>query len=438
MAERQNDIELNSEEFQEILSKTPSWVLRSGITIVLLIVVLFLVGSALFRYPDVIQASAKLTGTMPPARIKAVNGGILTEIYVANNQQVEAGDYLAVIQNPARVEDVRYLKAYLNNYTDGKLLGDSLPRKELKLGALQSSYSACYQAMFEYKKYREYNYPVHKMDAIREQYGALDAYSENLRQQKGIVAYRLELMARGYSRDSLLYRQELVSLESFEQSEMEYLSGKLDLENINSSLSNAEAQKAQLMENYLDAENSFRETENNYLVTINNLVSQLRAEINSWELNFVLVAPVGGRLSFNNYWARNQNVVAGEEIFSIVPADSGVLMAKAYVQATRYGKVRQGQQANIRLENFPDTEFGILEGVVNNISKVPSLTAEGGYYYTVDIALPAGLTTSYKRELPYYPEMSGVAEIVTNDMSLLERIFLPIRKVFAEGFKSKK
>lgn len=151
MEEKQNDIELNSEEFQEILAKTPPWVLRCGVTLVLGIIVLFLVGSALFRYPDVIQASVTLTGTIPPARIKAKSTGILTDIYVENNQQVKEGDYLAVIQNPANMEDVKYVKEYLNDYLHrvDDSIGE-LPCKDLKLGDLQSSYSAFYQALFEY------------------------------------------------------------------------------------------------------------------------------------------------------------------------------------------------------------------------------------------------------------------------------------------------
>lgn len=434
MEEKQNDIELNSEEFQEILAKTPSWILRCGVTLVLAIIVLFLIGSALFKYPDVIQASVKLTGTIPPARIKANAAGILTDIYVENNQQVKEGDYLAVIQNPANVEDVKYVKEYLKAYQTRPESMNNLPDKELKLGDLQGSYSAFYQALFEYKKYKEYQYDVQKIATIKEQYHSLEIYSENLRKQRNIIANRTKLIERGYVRDSLLYEDSLISREMFEQAEMESLSGKLELENINSSLTNINVQKSQLKEALLDSENTFRETENNYIVSINNLVTQLLAGIKSWEINYVLIAPVDGKLSFNNYWSKNQNVLAGEEIFNIIPKDNGILLAKAYVPATRYGKVKNGQQVNIRLDNFPDTEFGILKGTVENISKVPSLTAEGGYYYTVEIALPQGLRTSYKKELPYYPEMGGQAEIVTNDLSLLERIFLPVKKVLTEGF----
>lgn len=431
--DNKNDIELNSEEFQEILAKTPSWVLRFGVSLVLIIIVFFLVGSAIFKYPDVIQASVILTGTVPPARIKAKTTGILMNIYVKNNQIVKSGDYLAVIQNPASVEDVICLKKYMSDYLNNKDSVMELPDKDLKLGVLQTSYSNLYQALFEYKKYKEYKYSINKINMIKEQYKSLSAYSINLKNQKNIVSDQMNLTSKEFLRDSVLYEKGLISLENFEQSKKQSLSGKLELENMNSMLNNVNMQLAQLQESLIDSENTFRETENKYIVGINNLITQLFAEIQSWEINYVLIAPIDGKLTFNNYWSKNQNVITGEEIFNIIPNDNGILLAKAYVPVTRSGKIKVGQRVNIRLENFPDTEFGIVKGVVENISKVPSITAEGSYYYTAEIALPNGLVTSYKKELPYYPEMNGNAEIVTNDLSLLARILLPIRKIFTEG-----
>lgn len=434
MDQEKYEIELNSEEFQEILGKTPSWVLRCGLTLVLIIIVLFLVGASLFRYPDVIQAPVTLTGTIPPARIKAKTTGILLDIYVKNNQRVKEGEYLAVIQNPASIKDMKYIKIFLNDYLNNLDSISELPNKELKLGSLQSNYSAFYQALFDYKKYREYEYAINKINTIKEQYKSLNAYLVNLQRQNKITSEQMELTEKGFVRDSLLYRKGLISLENFELSKKNFLSGKLELENINNALSNVNVQMEQLKESFLDSENTFRETENNYIIDINNLATQLLAEIRSWEINFVLIAPVDGKLSFNNYWSKNQNVISGEEIFNIIPEDNGVLLAKAYVPIMRSGKIKTGQRVSIRLENFPDTEFGVIKGKVENISKVPSKSSDGGYYYTAEIALPNGLTTSYRKKLPYYPEMSGLAEIVTNDLSLLERIFLPIRKVFTEGF----
>jgi hypothetical protein len=77
------------------------------------------------------------------------------------------------------------------------------------------------------------------------------------------------------------------------------------------------------------------------------------------------------------------------------------------------------------LDNYRFQEYGILEGKVQNISLVPD---EKGNYY-VDIILPKGLKTSYNKQLPFDKELKGKAEIVTEDLRLIERFFYQIRKL---------
>jgi HlyD family secretion protein len=111
--------ELRSEEFQEVLGTVPLWILRWGITVLAVVVVILLIGSAIVKYPDVIPAQVVLTGSTPPATIVAHTSGKLKELYATDNQKVKAGDYLAVIDNPAKTEDVLDLKKYLDDSLRG-------------------------------------------------------------------------------------------------------------------------------------------------------------------------------------------------------------------------------------------------------------------------------------------------------------------------------
>ena len=53
MENRKPEIELRSEEFNEVLSAVPAWIVRWGITMIACVVLMLLVGSAVFKYPDV-------------------------------------------------------------------------------------------------------------------------------------------------------------------------------------------------------------------------------------------------------------------------------------------------------------------------------------------------------------------------------------------------
>jgi len=53
---KQAEIELRSEEFQEIVAQSPRWIIRSGITLVFGFLIVFFAGSYFFSYPDLVEA----------------------------------------------------------------------------------------------------------------------------------------------------------------------------------------------------------------------------------------------------------------------------------------------------------------------------------------------------------------------------------------------
>ena len=59
------DIELRSEEVQEVMNRTPPAVLRYGIGILAGIMLVLLVGSALFSYPETVQVQARILPQVP-------------------------------------------------------------------------------------------------------------------------------------------------------------------------------------------------------------------------------------------------------------------------------------------------------------------------------------------------------------------------------------
>jgi len=101
--------------------------------------------------------------------------------------------------------------------------------------------------------------------------------------------------------------------------------------------------------------------------------------------------------------------------------ESYLVRAKAIGLNT--GKLKVGQKAIVRLSNYPDREFGVLEGKLVNISKIP----DGEGFLILEIELSKQLTTSFGIELEFQQEMTGSAEIVTEDLRLLERLFYQLR-----------
>lgn len=155
------EIELRSEEAQEVMNQVPSAVLRYGITVLLCIVTVLLLGSAFFSYPDTVEADITLTSQKPLVYIAARSGGRIKHLYAGNKQAVRAGDSIGVIENIARTEDIFYLRERLKEWkqtgAQPELLHTLFFRNIPQLGSVQTAYSACLLTWKNYLQHRHEN-----------------------------------------------------------------------------------------------------------------------------------------------------------------------------------------------------------------------------------------------------------------------------------------
>jgi HlyD family secretion protein len=219
----------------------------------------------------------------------------------------------------------------------------------------------------------------------------------------------------------------------FEKSEAAMLKQKYAYQNAMTNLASTQITMNQLKQQIQEQQVLKAETENKLLAALkekyDNLVNQLKA----WEQAFVLKTPIAGQVTFTNFWSVNQFVSTGNVVFNVVPENEQEIIGKATVPIAGAGKVEVGQRVNIKLDNYPYMEYGLLEGNITNISMVPVTTEKGGYY-TAEIKLINKLVTNYKKELPFNQEMQGTAEIITKDRRLIERLVEPLVSVFRERF----
>jgi len=421
-------IELRSEEVQELLGAVPPWILRWGITTLFAIVVVLLLGSWFFKYPDTIQATMTLTGETPPAGIVAKTSGSIKELYVKDNQQVKAKEYLAVLENPASTGDMLSLKSNLEKFMQAADSSAGFPQNEWQLGMVQNAYTSFIRSLNTYQKFIELNYFPQKITTIEERIAQYRQQYRNLERQQTIAKEQHAIAGQLHRRDSSLYLQNVISQETMEKSTNDYLQNRLSLENSRATLKNLQIQISQLQETLLDTGQQYADNKNQLALELTTLASQLLNEINTWEMNFALISPIDGKVTFAGYWSENQHVTAGETVFSVIPAQENNLIGKAQLPVMRSGKVKTGQTVNIRFLNYPDNEFGMVKGEVSNISLVPV-----NDYYIAEISLPNGLLTTYNKKLPFSQEMTANIEIITEDMRLIERFILPLKRIWKES-----
>lgn len=423
------NIDLRSDEINELLGTPPRWIVRGGIGVIFGVVLLLFVGSIFFRYPEVINAPVVITTENPPAMVSAKATGRLSLLKVADGAVVNTGDTLAIIQNPASVSSIRRLKgilegmpSFFENYDTTLLPSFSEP---LQLGEVQTSYAALVRATDDYRIFVQQSFYPKKIAALSRERKEYSLYYARLNAQLKIMEKDMRIASKQFRRDSMLFSMKNISASDYEKAEQLLLSKKFNLEQSRVSLSDAFITMAKLDQDLVELGMTFSERETKLKGELKLTYEQLKASVSQWEEQYLLCAAVSGRVSFIKVWSENQEVKAGETVFAIVPRLQGKLIARITLPSAGAGKVEVGQHANIKVDGYPYMEFGMLLGTISRVSVAPS---EGEY--SLVVSLPHGLTTSYGKKLELRGELAGIAEITTEDLSLLQRLLYPLKHLF--------
>jgi len=419
------DIELRSEEVQDVLSRVPHWMIRWGISLVAVIVFLLIFFAWLVRYPDIVVADANLTSSIPPDRVYSRTTGRIDSILVKDNAFVKEGQPLAVIENTANFKSVKYLKSIVDTL-DIQELQFNFPYEkcnDLELGSIAVDYANFendlrnYQQLLSLKPYLvEKNY---QKNELLQQNRRLS----NLRQQIVYARKEVALEKAKLKRSKDLFKKGVVAEQAYEEAELIFLQKQKNFSALQNQISQLESSLIDLKTNKKTTVINQTKDEINLYRNLLNSLNQLKRAIRDWELMYILETSINGNLTYINFWRSSQYINEGDLVFSVLPTQRGDYLVRAKASGLNIGKLKEGQKAIVRLSNYPDREFGVLEGELSNISKTPD--SDGNLI--LEIELPKQLTTSFGIKLEFQQEMIGIVEIITEDLRLLERLLYQFR-----------
>lgn len=422
--ENYDEIQLRSEELQDIIGKPPSWIIRRGIILMFFIIVSLLSLTIVIKYPYVIDARVTITTITPPLNVQAKYQGKVF-LLCKEGEKVDKGRVIGGIQTAADYRDILFLKENIaklqqafikNDYSKIDLEHDY--QLNLNLGELQPSYINLLKSLDDKLFYERNNVYAAQIEKLNHEIDFRNKLEHNLNSERHIYTQDFDLAKERFKMDSTLYTDgKLISKQDLNNSNQIYNQSKLGLQKSLSSgidnriqVSTLQSQIAQLRTSSFDKE---RELNNSVKETIKTANTQIRI----WEDRYLFIAPVDGTVNYFNIWSNNQVIAAGENVAKVIPS-SNSLYCKALVPVVGSGKLAVGQKAMIKIDNFPYTEYGVLKGTVKSISLVPV-----DNHYSVLIYLPNRLKTSYNKNLDFKQEMQGSAQIITSTSNVLNRIF---------------
>jgi len=429
MEDTLENIELRTEEVREILTRVPHWMLRYGNILFFCLIIGLLSLTWYIKYPDTINSSVIITTKIPPQKEYAKINGNIYSILVSDNQNVNPNQPLAILENTANYKDVFQLKKVIDTIS---INNDSFffPLEQVPvffLGDIQTQYTLFENNYIQYLLNKDLKPYTHEILANTVSNKELNKRLLNLIIQRDVSKTELNLVKKDLNRSKLLFDKKVISKSEFENKQIELLVARQNLKQFEFSIS-------QTKEDIENSKNRLKSSEiNNTKMEITSLKSTiqsfniLKKAIKDWENTYVLKSKINGNVTFLDHWSSNQTVNKGDLVFTIIPSANPTFIAKLKTPTLNSGKIKRKQHVNIKLENYPENEFGILNGIIENISLIP----DKDNLYSVDVKISNELITSYNKKITFKQEMRGAAEIVTEDLRLIERILYQFRAIFS-------
>jgi hemolysin D len=416
----------------------PRWTMR---VLVLLTLIALLIG-IFGRLDIVVTANGQF---IPDARVKLIQPaitGVVREIRVRDGERVVSGQLLMKLDSTQAAADSdkarsSRLDAVLAGARASALLAAQRDNKAPVVARVADAPEARMQdaqgqadgAWLEYRnQYAREQAELTKrqagLDSTRAEIAKLAATAPLARQQA--EAYRALVAERYVARNDYLEKEQIALDKEHELAAQRSHAGEL-------AAAIAE-QRAQVE----TTASKFRRDQLDELEKATQQVAQSRADeskARTREALLSLSAPVAGTVQQLAVHTLGGVVTTAQLLMEIVPDDG--LEVEARLQNRDVGFVEVGQRAAVKIEAFPYTRYGYLNGTITEVSNDAVQDKKLGLTFPVRIRLEESRIRIDNRWIPLTPGMAVTADIRTGKRGVLEYFLDPLLQTAQESMRER-
>lgn len=244
---------------------------------------------------------------------------------------------------------------------------------------------------------------------------------EKLRKTLPLVTQRAESVKK-------LSESNLIAKNTYLEIEQERIEAEQDLAAQQSALVSTNAAMAELMEQRLLALAEARRMAYEKVEVLGARVSSQQQELikaRDIASNQILVSPVEGIVQQLKMHTIGGVVQPAEALLVVVPKDQ-LLEVEARVLNKDIGFVRAGQSVTVKVESFPFTRYGALEGTVSSVSRDAIADEKLGLYYSARVRVKQSSMRVDGVDVLLSPGMAVTAEVTTGTRRLIEFVMSPV------------
>ena len=149
-----------------------------------------------------------------------------------------------------------------------------------------------------------------------------------------------------------------------------------------------------------------------------------------------LKSPVDGKVQQLSIYTIGGVVTPAQSLMVVVP-DNQELRAEVFLHNKDIGFVEEGQLAEVKIDTFQFTKYGLIDGEIINISSDAIEDERLGLVYAAQVSLTQSVMHVGERVVNLSPGMSITAEIKTGQRRLIEYFLSPLMEYQSESIRER-
>lgn len=411
---------IHSEDLQDIISKPPSWLLKRGITFIVLTISMIFGLSFFIRYPEVVTVSMKFnTSDAPKPLISKVNGNLI-KILIKDGTLIKKNTDIAYLESVADHEQVLDLLEKIKKIKSGVFaltaIKDIVIPTELKLGELQNSYQNFYLAYLNYVGVNKEGIYQKRKNFIQNEVKYINEQSKRIQESFDLQKRELALAEEEYAKYQILAAKKVISQLELQQKESLLLAKRQSIPQTENTIITNLSSRLSKDKEMSEINNQMFEEEQKFHQSLSTFIS----DAENWKKQYVISSTSDGRLIYGDFLQENQLVKMGDELFYI-NANKNDYYGEILIPQVKSSRVKVGQKVLIKVQSYPYQEYGYLKGKIHYISDIP--IRDSVFFSKVML-----IRNTQDSIIKLKPGIMAYADIITEDQSIFKRIWLNLTK----------
>jgi len=412
----------------EIQETPPSPLGRSVLWLIVIFFICTLIWAILGKVNIVAVASGKIIPNGHNKIIQPLGIGAVTAIYVTEGQKVEKGAILIELDASAVNAEITQLT------TDYRFTEQQFKRLKWLTAQRDKQHETPNPwkdpvLRSQWQEYRD------RLNTLQSEKNKRQAEYRAAVQQAEKLAAILPIITQRSNNEKILTDKKLFPKQQFLETEQQRLSAFYDLESQKNHVQ-------ELQQTLLEIDAQIRHTRSDFTKTqmeereeterkLENIKQDLLKARNRQKA-LRMISPINGIVQQLAVYTVGAIVTPAQVLMVIVPQNAP-LEIEAYIENKDIGFVKEGQSAMIKLDAFPYTKYGTLDGSIVNLSNDAITDKAKGLIYKARVSLKQTLIQLDKKAVQLEAGMAATVEIKTGRRRLIEYFLAPLLKYRSES-----